>query len=233
MVAAAAALLAPPAPAADPPLRATPPKIVLKLDDLRAPHPNWQTVLDMVSRRGIKASFGIICDSLENSPPPYSQWIKDTHVASRVEFWCHGYDHREWTEGGLHYTEFAGPSCEEQRQPLQRCQQLAREKLGFASASFGAPFNATDEKTARVLRDDVPDFKVWTYGDAQFPLGKTVLVRCGDVNIENPIFVPSPRKLAAGNRGRVRIIPPAAAGPDRWPRRAGRARGKRPNRAAP
>lgn len=184
--------------AAAPPPRTSPPKIVLKLDDMRLLHPNWQKVLDMVNKRGIKASFGIICNSLENGRPQYYQWIKEVHAAGRVEFWCHGYDHREWVDNNLHYMEFEGPSYEEQKKHLQRCQQLAREKLGFAFASFGAPFNATDEKTAQALRDDVPDFKVWMYGDAQFPMGKTVLVRYGNVNIENPLFVPSTARLAEG-----------------------------------
>ena len=47
------------------PPRAQPPKIVLKLDDMVGPHANWQKVLDEVNKRQIKASFGIICASLE------------------------------------------------------------------------------------------------------------------------------------------------------------------------
>ena len=179
------------------PPRDTPPKIVLKLDDMVGLHPNWQKVLDSVNKRGIKASFGIICSSLENPKPEYIAFIKQAREGGRIEFWCHGYDHRGWTENGLSMWEFYGPPLAQQKQHLAKCQQLAREKLGAPFASFGAPFNQTDEKCAEVLRDD-PDFKVWMYGDGQFPMGKTVLTRVGDVNIENPLFRPSTDRLAAG-----------------------------------
>ncbi|MBE7159548.1 MAG: polysaccharide deacetylase family protein, partial [Rhodospirillales bacterium] len=185
----------PPAPNA--PARATPPKIVLKLDDMVGLHPNWQKVLDSVNRRGIKASFGIICVSLEHPAPAYLDFIKQAKAGGRIEFWCHGYDHKGWTENGLSMWEFYGPPLAQQKEHLEHCQQLAREKLGFPFASFGAPFNQTDEKFAEAIRDS-PDFKVWMYGDGQFPMGKTVLARYGDVNIENPLFVPSTERLAIG-----------------------------------
>ena len=188
----------PPAPALPTlPPRAQPPKIVLKLDDMVGPHANWQAVLDEVNKRQIKAGFGIICNSLENPKPGYLDFIKKAQASGRIEFWCHGYDHKQWVENGLTMWEFYGPSVAQQKEHLAKCQTLARAKLGAPFASFGAPFNQTDEKFAEVMRDD-PDFKVWMYGDGQFPMGKVVETRVGDVNIENPLFRPSTLRLAQG-----------------------------------
>lgn len=183
--------------------RTAPPHVVLKLDDLvvhkgsGGVHPAWKRVAGLVRERKIKASIGIICNSLEGDNPRYFQWIKDQHAAGRIEFWCHGYDHRQWTEDGKTLQEFKGTSVEHQREAFQKSERLAKEKLGFPLAAFGAGFNAIDENTVEALAA-VPEITVWLYGNSNNPAGKVVLDRVGRVNIEQPTFVPDVEKFIAG-----------------------------------
>ncbi len=190
-----------PAKAQDSPARprTAPAKILIKADDFIGISLKWQRFLDIVNQHGLHASIGIICNSLEHASPQTLQWVKDVHAAGKIEFWNHGYDHREWKENGLTLEEFKGTPYEQQKEHLTRSDALAREKLGFAFRSFGAPFNATDAATVKVLAEE-PNLKVWLYGDLQQPAGKTVLDRIPEVNIENPLFHPSLDKFVAGYR---------------------------------
>jgi peptidoglycan/xylan/chitin deacetylase (PgdA/CDA1 family) len=196
---------APPAPAA--PLapavsaRTAPAYILIKVDDLRSVngrvHPRWQKLVDFLGKRRIKAGIGIICDSLEGDNPEYIRWIKAQQATGLIEFWNHGYSHRQWTENGRKLQEFVGTSYEQQKESLTRSSRLAREKLGFTLPAFGAPFNGTDATTLRVLEED-RDTTVWLYGDLKHPAKKLVLDRVGWVNIENPLFKPSVEKFVDG-----------------------------------
>lgn len=181
--------------------RTSPAHIIIKVDDLRNAggkvHPRWQKLVDFLKERKIKAGIGIICDSLEKDDPKYFQWIKDQHAGGLIEFWNHGYNHKEWEVDGKKVQEFKGPSYEDQKKNLLRCNELAKQKLGFTLPAFGAGFNAIDDNTVKALSED-PDTKIWLYGDVKNPAGKVVLDRIGNVNIENPTFVPSLDKFKAG-----------------------------------
>lgn len=183
--------------------RKSPAHILIKVDDLRhvngKVHPRWQKLVDFLKARKVRAGIGIIGNSLENAPPEYVRWIREQRATGLIEFWNHGYDHREWTEGGAKLREFAGTPYEHQKDHLTRVNRLAREKLGFPLPAFGAPFNGTDAATVRALRED-PETTVWLYGDPKNPAGKLVLERVGRVNIENPIFKPSLERFVDGYR---------------------------------
>lgn len=183
------------------PTRTSPPYIIIKVDDLRNAggkvHPRWQKLVDFLKERKIKAGIGIICDSLEKDDPKYFQWIKDQHAGGLIEFWSHGYSHKSWEENGKTVYEFKDTSYESQKKNLLRCNELAKQKLGFTLPAFGAGFNAIDENTVKALAED-PDTTIWLYGDVKNPAGKVVLDRIGNVNIENPTFVPSLEKFKAG-----------------------------------
>lgn len=180
--------------AANPYRGKSPPKIVIKLDDFGAArngvHPRWQKVAEFAKSRNIKVTFGIIGTRMTEDAPEFVKWTKDQHDAGRIEFWHHGWDHAERTEDGKRITEFSGESYEHQKQHMTDLNRLAKEKLGFAFVSFGAPFNATDANTVKVLSED-PDIKVWMYGDPENPAGKKVLERSYAVSIENPTMIPN------------------------------------------
>lgn len=181
--------------------RKSPPIIIIKVDDLRRQNetvnPRWQRLVDFAKSRKLKTNIGIIADSLDGDHPAYFQWIKDQQATGLFEFWNHGFDHKQWTENGKTLQEFKGPPYEQQKEHMTRANLLARQKLGFSFAAFGAGFNATDETTVRVLRES-PDIRVWLYGDKKNPADKIVMERVGAVNIENPIFHPSLQKFIEG-----------------------------------
>jgi peptidoglycan/xylan/chitin deacetylase (PgdA/CDA1 family) len=194
--------------------REKPPMIVLKLDDLSVGQsgrmPNaWQRVLDILKARQIKGSIGIICDSLAAGGPQYCEWIKTAQQTGLVEFWFHGQDHVARTENNTELAEFVGRSYEEQKSRFDASLKLSQEKLGFTLHTFGPPgggkSGSFDEATFRVMAD-VPDMKVWLYPQPIDDQGRqleaqgkvTVLDRVWQVNLEQPLFVPSAEKLIQG-----------------------------------
>ncbi len=181
--------------------RKSPAYVIIKADDLRAKGQSvdaaWQKLVDFARERKINIGIGIIADSLETDNPGYFSWIKKQRATGLVEFWNHGYDHKQWKEAGVNYQEFKGTSFKHQKQHLECANDLAREKLGFAFETFGAPFNATDENTAKALAQS-PDIKIWLYGDGEAAAGKLVLARTPAANLEAPIFKPNLLKFAQG-----------------------------------
>jgi len=168
----------------DPSRGKAPPTIVLKLDDLKPTagggvSPQWQRVVDFAREKDIKVSIGVIAQGLEGDCPDLVKWIQEHNAAKHIEFWNHGWDH---AAGEKLIREFSGQPYEHQKDHMTRANKIARSKLGFPFESFGAPFNATDASTLRVLQED-PDIKVWIYGDMKNPAGKTVLPN-GAVTIE-------------------------------------------------
>ena len=177
--------------------RTKPAFIIIKADDLRGVTPKWQKFVDATRARGICASIGIIADSLEADNPSYFQWIKEQNASGQIEFWNHGYNHKKWTENGKQVLEFSGTSYQLQKEHLESANRLAREKLGFAFQTFGAPFNATDANTAKALAEN-SEIKVWLYGKRGDTAQKLVIDRISQANIEAPIFQPNALKLAQG-----------------------------------
>ncbi|PTX99990.1 hypothetical protein DB346_19480 [Verrucomicrobia bacterium LW23] len=199
-----------------------PPRIVLKLDDFKAVkgggiHQRWLRVADYAAQKQIKLSFGIIGNGMETDANAFYTWVKEKHAAGQIEFWHHGYDHA----GDGKIMEFSGQPFEHQREHMARTQQIAKDKLGFAFTSFGAPFNATDAATLRVLQDE-PDLKVWMYGNARTPAGKIVLQRAFNVNLESPTIIANYGAFIQGyahNRGAEYFVlqgHPAGWGDDRY-----------------
>ncbi|CAN5441825.1 hypothetical protein BH09VER1_BH09VER1_46670 [soil metagenome] len=152
------------------------PKIVLKLDDLKPSpggvNPNWVRAVGFAKERNIKLALGIIVQSMEPENPDFVKWVQEQNAAGRIEFWNHGWDH---LAGAGLLREFSGQTYEYQKDHLTRSNELARKQLGFPFITFGAPFNATDAATVRVLSEE-PNIKVWLYGDPKKTAGKTVLV---------------------------------------------------------
>jgi peptidoglycan/xylan/chitin deacetylase (PgdA/CDA1 family) len=187
-----------------PPLPANPPVVVLKVDDLatgggNVPR-NWKRITDFAVERKIKLSVGIIAESLGTANPSYINYIKDLQKTGLIEFWFHGWNHKQWEENGVKLQEFKGTTYEQQKASFVNSQALAKEKLGFGFTTFGSPFNGFDDATFKVFAED-PDMKVFLYanrGDQPKIPGKVILERVGGVNIEDPLFVPNADKFITG-----------------------------------
>ena len=139
--------------------------IILKLDDVQqvkngAVHRNWQRVADYIEANHLKASFGIICSSLENDNPAYFDWIKAMNKQGFIEFWLHGYRQRTTADKT---GEFDQGTFEEQKAALERSEVLAKEKLGFSLPAFGPHWSGTTSETEKAL-DAIPEIKIWLYG---------------------------------------------------------------------
>ncbi|MDF3059766.1 MAG: polysaccharide deacetylase [Rariglobus sp.] len=177
------------------------PYIVLKLDDMvakdgRVPD-RWRRIADFAEQRKIKVSIGIIGNSLEGDHPEYIASLKQMIATGRIEFWHHGYDHRQWVEGDVTLSEFSKTNRAHQLDHLARTQQLAKDKLALTFTTFGAPFNAIDSTTANAL-SSMPEIKVWLYGDAKLSAGKFIGSRESRVNIEAPVHKPNYEALVKG-----------------------------------
>ncbi|CAM2953831.1 DUF2334 domain-containing protein [Rariglobus hedericola] len=187
-----------------PPLPANPPVVVLKVDDLATGGGNvprgWKRITDFAIERKIKLSVGIIAESLGTANPTYINYIKDLQKTGLIEFWFHGWNHKQWEENGVKLQEFKGTTYEQQKASFVKSQALAKEKLGFGFTTFGSPFNGFDDATFKVFAED-PDMKIFLYANrsdqAKIP-GKVILERVGGVNIEDPLFVPNADKFITG-----------------------------------
>lgn len=171
--------------------------VILKLDDLTKPNTKFRRILDFLKSRNIKSTAGIICNSLESNNEAYYSWIKELNDSGMVEFWLHGFTHKQWKDAeGKDVMEFKGVPYEQQKQAITRSQELAKTKLGFPFHTFGAPFNATDETTLKVLSED-PDLKVFLFGNpAQAALAPGLMIQDRTaMNIENPLFVPNTARV--------------------------------------
>lgn len=165
----------------------TPRYVILKFDDLKGlknpktpVHARFQRLAKYIEDKGLKASFGVIANSLEEASPAACEWIR-THAAEnggRFEFWFHGYDHamNMTVEGKPCKAEFSGPPYAYQSEHFAKGCELMRKCVGFPFRTFGAAGNAVDATGARVLEEH-PEIKVCLFAPAQPGGGKLLLTR--------------------------------------------------------
>lgn len=174
--------------------------IILKLDDLWCEqdlvHEGWEQVVRFLNRKKVKGTIGIVGNSLEEDNADYFDWIK-AREKEGYEIWHHGFCHCRHKVGDTEIREYRGTTYEEQLTSIQNTQQLAEEKLGITLRSYGAPYNSTDEFTAKAL-EEVPDLKVWIYKETKMPTSKFLLNRIAAVNIEYPVHQPDLEQFKAG-----------------------------------
>ncbi|MBL9115389.1 MAG: hypothetical protein JNJ83_10325 [Verrucomicrobiaceae bacterium] len=172
--------------------------ILLKLDDVIARRvgtkpvsDRWQKTHDYLVEKRIKASFGVITESLEKDNALYFQWLKDVQAAGQIELWMHGYKMRGPKDTG----EFESGTASEQRAILAKGEALAKEKLGFTLPAFGPHWSGTTDATDEAM-EGVPEIKIWLYGPAK-PKFFTRLSIPRVMALENPTFVPDADKFIA------------------------------------
>ncbi|GAA4825063.1 hypothetical protein GCM10023331_06870 [Algivirga pacifica] len=174
--------------------------MILKLDDLwyedGLVHPGWVQVFQFLKEEEVQGTIGLVCNSLEEGRDAYFQWIKDRKSEGH-EVWHHGYCHCKPVVKEKAEREFRGTDYTYQYEHLSRASELAKEKLGITLRTFGAPYNSTNEHTAKAL-DSLPEIKVWLYKETTVPTSKQVLKRIPEVNIEYPVHVPDFLKFKEG-----------------------------------
>ncbi len=203
-------------------LSQAPQVVILKFDDVLQSSeaggpvsPRWQRLADFIEQNRLKACFGILCCSLDGGDnkayfnqikdqpemvrdyppqeadnPAYYHWIKAHQKSGFIEFWLHGYKMRNILEKT---GEFEGRTLPEQKSILDKCERLAREKLGFELKTFGPHWSVTTAETGHAL-EAVPEIKILFSGGCA---DTKKLVLDAVMDLENPVFVPDFAKFQA------------------------------------
>src|ERR1700722_13803648 len=97
------------------------PVVIIKADDFRGPSPAWENFLDVSRKAGIKVSIGVIAESIAGNEDT-ANWMKAEEARGDVEFWDHGWDHKQWTDKGGTISEFGGSGLAHQREHFAEAQ---------------------------------------------------------------------------------------------------------------
>lgn len=166
--------------------------VILKADDLiydksKVISENWTRFLHYVVSDKIKASVGLIVNSLETEDERYSGLLKYLNRTGYIELWIHGYDHRLGAiyPNGEPYDEFRNSSLEFQKNQIKKALDLSMQKLGFTMQTFGAPGNAIDDNT-KIALNAFNEIKVWFFGRE----GSNKLVLGRSAEMEYPVGNP-------------------------------------------
>jgi len=175
--------------------------VIIKADDfVYSPYevsgiaPGWGAFLTYIQERNLKACVGIIGGRIRLGHDDYFATLRDLQVRGIVEYFNHGWDHLLDFEGedGKLCSEFRNTSYERQTTHLQATQRLVWEKMNIVLRGFGAPGNAFDATTRRVI-NEAEDIEYWFFGDRESD--KIVLQRYAE--IEDPVGIPNYEKFRA------------------------------------
>lgn len=204
------------------------PVVLLKLDDLvrqgrsaeNTVSPRWQRVTDFLEGEKIKASYGLLSESLEGDCPGYCAWIGQRVTNGFIEIWHHGY-YSKGLPADLKVNgrtaEYLGGTVEDQTAIFRKSLALMKEKLNLAPAGFGPHGTAIDGVTYAALAQ-IPELKlVWFYGPPKgVKTEKLVIQRL--MELEKPLFVPNPTNLRENFEKKRATLPYVAiqGHPNQW-----------------
>ncbi len=229
LLAAGAGLMAQtPAAAPATPTPAAPLRVMLKLDDLvrqgslptATVSPRWQRVTDFLEGKKIKASYGILCDSLEGDCPGYVAWLKGLVSRGYIELWSHGYYAKLLPESmkvNGRTAEYLGGSVEDQLAMFRKSFALVKEKVGVDMIGFGPHSTAIDGTTYHAMAQ-FPQIKlVFFYGPPKdVTTSKYVVKRL--MELEKPLFVPNAEAVQQSYEAKKATLPYIAiqGHPNQW-----------------
>jgi peptidoglycan/xylan/chitin deacetylase (PgdA/CDA1 family) len=125
--------------------------VLIKADDFRTPNQTWTNFLQASRAAGVKVGLGVIVTSIVGNATT-AQWMRGQEAAGDVEFWNHGWDHLQWTDGsGQAVSEFKGSGLAHMQQHLADAQAGLSNALGRNVLAFGTPYNGFDTNTATVI----------------------------------------------------------------------------------
>lgn len=166
--------------------------VILKADDMFFVEDTivplrWISFIDYIKSKGIKASIGVIGNSLEAGNDKYFKYLKSIAASGNFELWNHGYNHIYDGKypNGESYKEFYNTPYSYQYKYMSRTDSLAIKKLGIIFHTFGAPGNGIDSVTVRAINNQ-KNIKVWLFGLPE----STKLTMQRFVEIEFPTFNP-------------------------------------------
>ena len=144
--------------------------VILKADDMvfdenTVVPQRWILFIDYIKRKGIKASIGVIGNSLEAGNKKYFKYLRSIAALGNFELWNHGYNHIYDGKypNGESYEEFCNTPYAYQYEHMSRTDSLAINNLGVVFHTFGAPGNGIDSVTVRAIKNQ-KNIKVWLFG---------------------------------------------------------------------
>jgi peptidoglycan/xylan/chitin deacetylase (PgdA/CDA1 family) len=125
----------------------------------------WRLFFAYLEWKGIRASVGCVGERMADGSDAYFRKIAELGNSGRVEFFNHGWDHRLNVPlpGGGTFCEFRNTPYQEQFEHLLRTQTLMQARSGLVLHGFGAPGNAYDDATRRVV-EEVVELDYWYFG---------------------------------------------------------------------
>lgn len=205
--------------------------VILKADDFSQGSPGkvsnyWKQFFSYLLPRKIKSSAGIILVCASSYDAESVAYIKALHNSGMVEFFHHGWNHVSGTtaddlekvDASKRAYEFQGTSYAFQKTHFEAGMQAAREHLGITLRTFGAPFNATDATTDRVL-DESADIKTVFFecrGCSKFRLLQTAKAETNTGLVDYAYFLEQHRAHAAEDCLVYQLHPQYSAFPPRF-----------------
>jgi peptidoglycan/xylan/chitin deacetylase (PgdA/CDA1 family) len=196
------------------------PLVMLKLDDLvrhgKQPEstvsPRWQKVTDFLRAEGVKANYGIICETLAADCPGYIAWLKQLTADRHIELWNHGWYGRFPQEQttAARLGEFLGASVDEQRVLLEKSLRLVQDKVGVAMAAYGphaSPLVGPDAAAAYAALAQIPQYRLVFYYAPPDGTATDKIVVPRLMELEKPLFVPNADNLRASFEAKGRRLP--------------------------
>lgn len=206
---------------------AAPLVVMLKLDDLvrQGKHPEatvsprWQRTTEFLESEKIKASYGILVESLDAECPGYVAWLKQRQAAGWIEIWDHGYYNRfpEELKVDGRTAENVGAPAPIQAELFRKSLAVVKSKIGSDMVAFGPHTTAVDGATYEAL-EGIPEIRmVWFYGPPKsMRTSKVVIQRL--MELEKPLFVPNPEQLKENFEKKRATLPYVAiqGHPNQW-----------------
>jgi peptidoglycan/xylan/chitin deacetylase (PgdA/CDA1 family) len=164
------------------------PHIIIKLDDLGTKNGVCPAapVLDILLKRKIKASIGVIALRLDSTAlttlKKYTDATND-NGEKLFEVWNHGYDHSN-SNPPANNREFAGTGYGFQFTHFAFADERVKKLLGLQMHTFGSPYNATDSNTLKVVEKNKM-YKVFLLNGGKSEFTNGVLFMNNRVNMES------------------------------------------------
>lgn len=142
------------------------PKIIIKLDDIAVQNNVClaSPVINILMERKIKAGLGVIAMKLDSTTlNVFANYLKatDVHGHQLFEIWHHGLYHSNDNPPN-HNFEFKGTTYAFQKEHFNKADERVLKLMGVQMHTFGAPYNVTDENTAKVVAENA-NYKIFMF----------------------------------------------------------------------
>jgi peptidoglycan/xylan/chitin deacetylase (PgdA/CDA1 family) len=163
-------------------------KVIIKIDDFGSKNgqSHASPILDLLLSRKIKASFGVIAKSLDSTAAQvYGKYTSAQNEKGEklFEVWHHGYDHTNNNPPNKNL-EFSGTSYDFQSEHFNLADKVVLKALGVQMHTFGAPNNATDSNTFKVIALN-KNYKVVMLDGSKSGIRNGLLFMNNRLNMEN------------------------------------------------